>query len=147
MTVTPLRPYSSDLVPCDYSASWIEDAAILTLMRWLRQNWGGGGTMLNFHTEHDFYNSRNGRSPGKVADTRKGLLRGCWWPVGPKLVSTRRQCQFQKLWTAVCSITKYIVFLNVLTQRKYVNSKFNNCERTLCIMFRISVWHYVITGY
>jgi hypothetical protein len=39
---------------------------------------------------------------GTVHMRGRGLLRGWWWPVGPKLVFfTRRQLQSQKLWIAL----------------------------------------------
>jgi hypothetical protein len=37
----------------------------------------------------------------------RGLHRGWWWPVGPKLVFTRWQHQYQKLWVPLIFVQSY----------------------------------------
>jgi hypothetical protein len=82
--------------------------------------------MLKTLTEHDFQDAfKSGRSTGNYAYTRKATTSR--WPVGLKLVLTRRwQYQSGKLWMAFC-ISQMCWFpnLTVFAYNRKVTSKQN----------------------
>jgi hypothetical protein len=71
-----------------------------------------------------------------VQKLRRGLLRGLWWPVGPKLVLTRWQHQSQ-LWTWIvtCPFCPPLILPIIIITFLHISNTFTCTAR--CSIYRI----------